>query len=544
VISNVRSPALRRAQVSFGAMWAGEWAVMVALGVVAFRAGGAGAVGAVTAVRMVAAAALAPLAATSADAVRRERVLAWIGATRAASLGAAAAVLAAGGPVGAVYALAVVATVSQTLYRPAHSALLPALCTSAQQLTSANAVRGMLDSLATLGGPLLAAALLAAGSPAAVFAAAALASLAAGALVVGLPYDPPPRSRRASAPPTARSLLEGFAAIAAEPDLRRITALTTVQTFTRGCFSVLSVVVAIELLGTGEPGVGVLTAAVGGGAVLGSLLAFRLAGPSALAAWFGLGVALWGVPLAAIGALPEAGAAVAFAAVIGIGNAFVDVGAFTLPARLADETVLARMFAAFEAVLTLGVAAGAALTPVAIDALGTRGALVAAGLLGPAAVALSWPALRRLDARMRVRDSDLDVLRRVTLLEPLPQATIEQLGAALEHSEIPAGVPVFAQGERGERFYVIVAGRAEVVRDGRLVEVLAGGECFGEIALLRETVRTATVRASAEGMLRVATLPRSPFLTAVCGFPASTSAGEQLVTTRLEALSGGSPTSA
>ena len=129
-----------------------------------------------------------------ADRVRRERVLVCVGLIRAATLGCAAAVIAAGGPAAATYGLAVVATVAQALYRPAHSALLPALCTSPQQLTSANAVRGMLDSLATLGGPLAAAILLAASGPAAVFAACAAASLWAGLLVVALPYDAPPRA--------------------------------------------------------------------------------------------------------------------------------------------------------------------------------------------------------------------------------------------------------------------------------------------------------------------------------------------------------------
>ena len=134
-------------------MWAAESAFMVALGVVAFRDGGLVAVGVVTGARMAAAALLAPLLATFADRVRRERVLACVGLVRAATLGGAAALTAAGGPATATYGLAVVATVAQSLYRPAHSALLPGLCTSPQQLTSANAVRGMLDSLATLGGP-------------------------------------------------------------------------------------------------------------------------------------------------------------------------------------------------------------------------------------------------------------------------------------------------------------------------------------------------------------------------------------------------------
>jgi len=246
-------------------------------------------------------------------------------------------------PAVAVYGLAVVATVAQTLYRPAHSALLPALCASPQELTSANAVRGMLDSLATLGGPLAAAVLLAASGPAAVFVACAAASLWAGLLVAALHYDAPPRARAVDG--GGRAMVQGFATIAADRRLLLITALTTVQTFTRGCLSVLAVVVAIDLLDIGDPGVGVLNAAVGAGAVIGSIVAFGLVRRGGLASWFGLGVALWGAPLAVVGVVPEQAAAIVLLGLVGIGNALVDVGAFTLPARLADEAVLARTFA-------------------------------------------------------------------------------------------------------------------------------------------------------------------------------------------------------
>ena len=112
--------------------------------------------------------------------------------------------LAVDGPAGAVYGLAIVATIAQTLYRPAHSALLPALCMSPQQLTSANVVRGMLDSVATLGGPLVAALLLATSGVASVFAVCAAASLVAGLVVLALPYDPPPRAPRPLEPTAAR----------------------------------------------------------------------------------------------------------------------------------------------------------------------------------------------------------------------------------------------------------------------------------------------------------------------------------------------------
>ena len=525
---------LRRAQISFGAMWASESAFMVALGVLAFRAGGVAAVGAVTAARMAAAALLAPFLAAMADRVRRERVLVGIGLVRSVMLGGAAAVTAAGGPVAATYAFAVVATIAVTLYRPAHSALLPALAKSPQELTGANAVRGMLDSAATLCGPLVAAVLLAASGPALVFAVCAAASLFAAAVVVSLPYDAPPR---AAAPRAgSRELLQGFATIRSDRTLTLITGLGLVQTFTRGCLIVFAVVVAIDLLDTGDPGVGVLNAAIGAGGVLGSILAFGLVRRGRLGSWFGVGIALFGAPLLFIGLAPEQAVAIVLLGFVGIGNALIDVGGFTLLARLTDETVLARMFAGFEAILTLGVAAGGLLAPVIIDALDIRPALVVVGLLAPVAVAISWPALRQLDARMRVRDADIEILRGVGMLHALPAATIEQLAARLEHAEFTAGQTVFEQAEHGAQFYVVESGEAEVVRDGHLVKTLGSGDCFGEIALLKDRLRTATVRASAAGALRVSVLQRSVYLTAVTGYPASATAGEEIVTTRLEAL--------
>jgi MFS family permease len=248
-----------------------------------------------------------------------------------------------------------------------------------------------------------------------------------------------------------------------------------------------------------------------------------------LATWFGVGVALFGAPLAVIGIVPQQAAAMVLLGLVGIGNALIDVGGFTMLARLTDEAVLARMFAGFEAILTLGVAVGGIVAPLVIHLLGRRGALVAVGLVAPVAVLVSRAALRRLDGAMIVRDADIGILRAIPMLRVLPAATIEQLGARLAHAEFAPAQPVFAQGDHGDAFYVVESGHAEVIRDGRLVNSLGAGEGFGEVALLGDEPRTATVRAAADAPLRVAIVERQAFLTAVTGYPVSATAGREVV---------------
>ena len=134
---------LRRAQLSFAAAWTGEWVLLVALSVVAFREGGPSAVGAVAFVRMVPAAILSPVGAALADRYRRDRVLRWACAARAATLAACAATVAFDGPPLLAYAFAALATIAFVVFRPVHSALMPSLCLTPLELTSANVVRGL-----------------------------------------------------------------------------------------------------------------------------------------------------------------------------------------------------------------------------------------------------------------------------------------------------------------------------------------------------------------------------------------------------------------
>jgi MFS family permease len=530
---NARSRELRRAQLSFGAGWAAEWAFTVGLSIVAFRDGGAGLVGAVALLRLAPSGIAGPFAATLADRFRRDRVLAWIGVSRAGLIGLAAVLLAIDAPTFTVYALAVIATIIVTPFRAAHSALLPSLCRTPEELTGATVVRGMLDSLSVLLGPLVAAGLLTVGGPAGVFAAVAAASLWSATLILTLRYEAAPR------PPTtagragiARQTADGLRAIASSADVALLFGLASAQAFTRGCLTVFSVVVAIDLLRLGEAGVGVLNAAIGVGAVVGSLGASLLVGSRRLGTWFALAVALWGLPLALTGAFPAKVAALALLAGVGIANALLDVSFFSLIGRLVDDEVLARVFGVLESGFALAVGLGAIVTPVVISGLGIRGALVALGCFCPVLAVLSWPRLRALDRTMIVRTVEIELLRRVPMLRALPVVTIEQLARNVAHVNFPAGESVCVQGTAGEAFYVIEEGEAEVFGDGKLIRTLGPGDFFGEIALLRDTPRTATVRARTA--LRTHELRRSLFIPVISGYGASAGEADAAIASRLE----------
>ena len=233
--------------------------------------------------------------------------------------------------------------------------------------------------------------------------------------------------------------IDGFRALPRHPDVFLLVRLTLTQAVTRGCFSVLVVVVAIEVLDVGDAGVGVLTAAVGAGAVVGSLAVSLFADGRRLAAVLGVGVTLWGLPLAVVGALPRQGVILTMLAVVGVGNALVDVGIFTLPPRLVPDAVLARLFGALESLGALVVAGACLLTPVLLDLAGVRWTFVIVGALGPVYVAAAWTRLRAIDRTVTRRDHEIGLLDALPMFRPLAMPAIEQLADRLDVQTVDAG---------------------------------------------------------------------------------------------------------
>jgi CRP-like cAMP-binding protein len=167
-----------------------------------------------------------------------------------------------------------------------------------------------------------------------------------------------------------------------------------------------------------------------------------------------------------------------------------------------------------------------------IDLLGVRVALIVLGIVAPTLATFAWPRLRAIDTGIAHRDAEIEVLNDVPIFRPLPMPAIDELALHLDQLEIPAGADLVVEGEHGDRFYVIQAGEADVIGDGRVIRVLHSGDGFGEIALLHDTLRTATVRARTP--IRLYTLDRHHFLSAISGYESSEREAQALALDRLE----------
>ena len=525
-----RNPDLRNLQLAGIGSTLGIWAYGIAIAVFAYDAGGARAVGLIYFVRWSLAGVFAPWLALLADRISRRRVMLAADLVRAVLVGSMAAAAAAHGPTLLVYGLAVVASIAGAAFHPAQAALLPSLVRTPEELAASNVALSTTSSVGMFAGPALGGALLAVSSPWVVFAVTAATFLWSAACLTRIPADSP-------APPEGEAekvlpaLLGGFRAIASEPKLRVVIGLSGGQTLVAGALEVLLVIVALRLLHAGSAGVGWLNAAVGVGGLLGAVAAAALAGRRRLARDFGVGLLLFGLPLAITAAWTSTALAVLLFAAIGIGNTVVDVSSITLMQRTAGGEVLARVFGVLESIFFATEAVGALATPALVAAIGPRPALVVAGVLLPAVLVPLWPRLAAIDASARVPSTPLELLRALPLFAPLPPPVLERLAASALEVTAPPGAAVVEQGAAGDLFYVVSSGRAAVEIDGARSSELGPGDFFGEIALLRDVPRTATVRAVDE--LRLYALGRDVFVTAVTGHAQSREAAESVVAARL-----------
>jgi hypothetical protein len=375
---------------------------------------------------------------------------------------------------------------------------------------------------------LLAGALIATDGPKLVFWVTAGLVLSVGLLVLAVHA----RARMTDTHAAVGDALEGFRELRRRPGARLLLGFVAGQTVVIGALDVLTVVLAYGVLSMGPSGPGTLSAAVGVGGLVGAAATVTLVGRTRLAPAFFLGVFAIGVPIALVAFTNGPASALVLLGLAGIGKSFLDVTSRTLLQRGVDDDVLARVFGVQEGLAMAALAIGSVMAPVVVHLIGVDAAFLLSGLSLPLVALISLHRILSVDRTAVLADpADVALLHGTSLFGPLGLAHLERVARNLVPVEVEPGDVVIMEGDPGDRFYLIASGSLDVSRSGKPLATVGPGDFVGEIALLRDVPRTATVVAAEASSLRA--LDRDHFLAAVTGSPTGAVALDQEMDRRI-----------
>jgi MFS family permease len=527
----VRDGRLARTMAAFALFAVVEYAIWVAVLLYAYARGGAGLVALVNVAQLLPAAVLAPPLGSLGDRLPRGTALCSAYAAEAVTLGIVGLALLLAAPVAVVVVAAAAATTTISVARPIHYAAVPQLATTPRVLVSANAAAGVSDGVGGFAGPVIAGIITQGVGPWLVAVLCSAAMLAAAMLTVRLRL--PVSNVGEDDAGVFREAVAGLRRVSGDRPVLALLCVVGVSFLVAGSLEVLSVSFSHAVLAGGDSAAGLLVGATGMGALLGSAAAAGLAFRQRLGMSVVLGLLASGVPLLALAAVSGLPTAVAVLAICGLGGAFASVAGNTLLQRSTDGSLLARVFAIQEGVMLVGMAAGAALAPLLIDRVGAGQGYVILGV-GLIVIALAaWPSVRHLDVQAVFRADVVAAIRRVGFLAAMSPPSLDRLSQAAQWMDVTGGDVVIRQGDSGDAFFVVDQGRLSVAVDGvTRVHTLGPGNGFGEIALLRDVPRTATVTALEP--CRLLRVERADFLAAVTGSADGLLIAEQVAASHLD----------
>lgn len=530
-------PSSRRVVLAYLLFCMAEQGTWIAILVYAYAKGGAAAAGLAAIAQEIPAAFVAPFASVLGDR-RRDIALPATYAAHALTTGIAAVALFLQAPVWLVIALAALMTCAITGPRPAHGAVLPVIARTPDALTAANVSTGLMTNVGNFAGPALAGLLISLSGTGLVFAVFAGAVALSTFLTVGVV------SRRSVAGQVESEgdgvgvvagiltdVREGATVLARDPGLRVVTLTIAARECVFGALELLMVAAAVDLIGIGEGGAGLLNGFLGLGGIVGAALSVSLIGRRRLFPAIAVGDLAFGLPLAAAAGVSTVFSVSAFVFFAGAGSALTQVAGQTLLQRVLPDDIRARGFGILEGMTVFALALGAVAASVLLETVGVKGALIAAGAFAPAMLIVTTGSLRTADRDAHAPDPiRLAILRKIDMFAPLPPVELEGIAVALEPVELVTGETIIRQGDPGDRFYIVATGRLSIIKDGVAVAVTEAGGYVGEIALLRDVPRTATVTALEDSLLLA--LERDDFLTAVTGHAQSKSVAESVAERR------------
>ena len=531
---------LRRLTFAAAGSEIGHWAYATAVSVYAFNAGGAKAVGLLWVIRMVPSALAAPFAAMLGDRFKREWVMLASDLVRVVLIVAAAVAVWADSPVAVVYVLAALISVVSQAFEPAQRAIIASLSDTPTELTAANVVSSSIESLGFFIGPAVAGVLLVWVSIPTVFMITA-GTIIWSAFFISRIHSPGEEPSGEAEEPEeavkgfASEISAGFSALATDQRLRILVGLLAATAIVVGVFEVLIVSLAIDFLDMGESGVGYLNAGFGVGALIGAVVAAAPVGLRRLSIPFVGGGLLMGLPLLVLALVDKPIVAIICLGLLGVGNTLVDVSGFTLIQRAVPDEILARTFGALNLAFVGSVAIGAAVAPALINGLDIRNTLIVMACFMPVLLLIFGRRLVLIDTAATAPATDrMELLRRTPIFAPLPGATLEGLAARLIPLQVEQGSEIIREGDHGDRFYLVAEGQVDVTSQGSHVSTLGPGDHVGEIALLHDVPRTATVTAKTPVSLYA--LERDDFLSTIGSEPLSREAAESGAASRLVGL--------
>lgn len=506
---------LRALMVGWAAFYTADLAHFTLAVVYAFAAGGAAAVGGATVLNVLPGGLIGPFVTMLGASPRPQVHLAIGNGGRALMMVATAFAILNGMPVAVVLALVAADSLVSAAVRPLQGALIVRLADSVAEAAAANGATSFLVNASALIGPALAGVTLsvvgigwAFALPAGIFVIAMLSALAIRPPAADEDDDDDEQMSTDSVRTQLRAVGVGFRAILASRPAAAATSLFLLNMTLMGVWWVAIAPLAGEQLGLGENGITTMITLDGAGGLVGALVTLSVVGRKRLSRMLVEGMAALALLTALIGTIvnPTLGLAVAFG--VGGAGAVAYAIAPTLVQRSVTPSAMVPAAASLQSLYLVGVGVGGIVAPIMIKSVGVTLMLAILGAVTVVTALVAWPKLIHADVLDPDDAGKLTVIRGTPLLAPLPAKTLEQLARAATRLVEPAGAVVIHQGDHGDRFYMIARGVADVTVDGRRVAALGPGGSFGEIALLHEVPRSATVTAREDLDLVVVDRPK------------------------------------